>query len=821
MIVRSFRLAVCAAVLSLASSAVPCLSAAAEPVPSFTVEAQPLGAALLKLGQMAGRNILFDPEQVKGLTSQRVSGLPFEEALKQLLSGTGLRFAIGANGQVTVARDHGRASLDSRAVDIGSVGVSDSAGGGDTPFTNDDTRPAKKGTVAAIAPFQGSLNEIQPKTVMKESYLRDVISPFSDYLSIIQNSPSASDSTPNGIGTGSKNGTLRGFQDGEYNVTFDGIPYASPVNFGHQTNSFFPAPVLGTIAVDRGPGLASNVGNATFGGTVSLYSRDLKPEFGAQGLGVFGSANSYQASALLDTGVLKDVGGMMGSFNVSRSYTDGLLQYAHFMQDNYAVKSQLPVGDNIVFTGFAELNHKFLYNYSQQTAAMAAMFGHDYGELNNDPTSQSYYGYNWDKANTDFEYIRMQADFGRIRVDNRLYTYSFDDDTKGSLDTSGNTPNSRYLASGVPGTYRHQFFRETGDVLKVEADLVEAGLLASTARVGLWYDHGSSSVKTQDINLVTGAPSTFIPYQKVAGDSITTTGWDSPSDSVEPYFEIEWRPTSELSVIPGVKYVDYSRSLAGRTGLSGSGPTLENDSESNTTVLGSVAANYKILPTLAAYAQWGQGFQASPESTLAVSAPQLTSLNPEKSNNYQTGAVWQDDHLTADADVYFIAFNNKIAQIAVPLGTYYSNLGGVYYKGLEGQATYLFGDTGLAVNFNGSINFAQQAGTHLTIAEAPKQTAGGGILYDKDGFYGSLMLKYVGPRFATLYSATNPNTNLPAYYYSNLTVGYRYRTNVRISLTVNNLTDRLTATDGSGAAVNPTYYYMPARNFMGQILIRY
>jgi len=75
-----------------ADSLVPQQMAQATAV-NFDIQAQPLNSALTLFGRQAGFQISFDPDLVKGLSSQKVSGaqLP-DQALAHLLAGTGLGY---------------------------------------------------------------------------------------------------------------------------------------------------------------------------------------------------------------------------------------------------------------------------------------------------------------------------------------------------------------------------------------------------------------------------------------------------------------------------------------------------------------------------------------------------------------------------------------------------------------------------------------------------------------------------------------------------------------------------------------------------------
>jgi iron complex outermembrane receptor protein len=72
--------------------------------------------------------------------------------------------------------------------------------------------------------------------------------------------------------------SMRGFQDGQYNVTYDGIPFGDANGETHHTTSYFPAKVLGGEVIDRGPGTAADIGENTFGGTIGLLSKDPRPD---------------------------------------------------------------------------------------------------------------------------------------------------------------------------------------------------------------------------------------------------------------------------------------------------------------------------------------------------------------------------------------------------------------------------------------------------------------------------------------------------------------------------------------------------------------
>lgn len=51
--------------------------------------------------------------------------------------------------------------------------------------------------------------------------------------------------------------SIRGFQDGYFNVTFDGIRWGDSNDFTHHSTSYFMPQNTGSVVVDRGPGTAA------------------------------------------------------------------------------------------------------------------------------------------------------------------------------------------------------------------------------------------------------------------------------------------------------------------------------------------------------------------------------------------------------------------------------------------------------------------------------------------------------------------------------------------------------------------------------------
>ena len=114
------------------------------------------------------------------------------------------------------------------------------------------------------------LDAIQPTSILSQDYIAKNLPLSGNYDEAIGISPSVFDTGAQWAGSGpeSQNISIRGFQDGQFNATFDGIPWNDANDFTHHSTSYFMKPMISEkSAVDRGPGTAATIGNATFGGT--------------------------------------------------------------------------------------------------------------------------------------------------------------------------------------------------------------------------------------------------------------------------------------------------------------------------------------------------------------------------------------------------------------------------------------------------------------------------------------------------------------------------------------------------------------------------
>jgi iron complex outermembrane recepter protein len=210
---------------------------------------------------------------------------------------------------------------------------------------------------------------------------------------------------------------------------------------------------------------------------------------------------------------------------------------------------------------------------------------------------------------------------------------------------------------------------------------------------------------------------------------------------------------------------------------------------------------------------------------LYVNSPGLSTVAPERSTNYQAGAVYHGSHLSIDADAYLIKFKNKFNSFvsAVPgEGTVFINLGAVTYKGVEGQVTYAL-PYGIAVFANASRNYAKtdNAGSpHTQVANAPFMTAAAGLLYKQGPIRASLIDKYTGAQYAV--EGEVPAYRIPGYNTASLSVSYDLGI-ARVGISVDDLFDSTKVTNINQGKTAPfdQYVYQPGRAVTGDITVKF
>jgi len=680
------------------------------------------------------------------------------------------------------------------------------------------------------APTQADLTITQPQSVIGLDWISNHVAPTADYATIAAIAPGVTNVSTAGPGLGeSKQMTLRGFNDNQYNVTYDGIPFGDTNDFSHHTSSYFPAKMIGQVLVDRGPGSASTIGEATFGGTVALSSKDPLDTFSFIPTQSFGSYGTSLTHLEVNTGRMDDLGG--GKLIASAQYisTDTAKTDGDTSRKTGYIKYVQPIGTGTEITFLSNYNYIRFNNpnLSSLTLQQIAQLGRNFG-LNNDPTSTNCACYNFQTKQTDLEYLGVHSALSETwSLDNKVYTYAYDN-------TSHESPyvGTKASPTNMGGYIKINNYRAWGDTFAlVHAD--DYGQF----RTGGWYEYTNnqrSSVavdygRDQAIDVKAGLPlqGSFNakgvysgPYKYTMKDQLHTG---------QLYAEYEWHPINDLSITPGVKYLDISRDIEAPINQTTKTPLRYNQTWDKT--LGYLTANYLLRDDWSIYATAAQGFLTPNLNEFYVPDPSLNKAHPEQTMNYQFGSVYKTDRFNADADVYFINFKNYAFSTTIPGTTdaVYYVAKGAYIKGIEAEMTYYVG-AGTSVFANGSLQDATFKGSRLDIPNVPDRTAAIGALYENDGFFASLFDKYAGSQKA-YNSSFNPDQaasvtstiSTGGFWQAAMSVGYGQNLSgsviksYKVRLQVDNLFDAHNLVINSVSGSTGSYYVLPGRSWFASV----
>ena len=258
------------------------------------------------------------------------------------------------------------------------------------------------------APAKASPDTKQPETIIEQSYIQNFVSPTADYVTILSIVPSLTGTDPNGPGLseGNVKNTLRGLPDGQYGMSYDGIPFGDTNGPSHHSLSYFPGSTIGSINVERGPGNAGNLGPSTYGGSINMFSEKLTDNQNGRLQASYGSYATGLLNANFQTGTVNFAGlNHRVLVNLNDLFTDGALSFQDVQQYNGLIKTETDLAPNWTLTLFANYSelHEHLNDNNGLTPAQIARYGKDYALQNNDLALPNYTEYNITRKRTDMD----------------------------------------------------------------------------------------------------------------------------------------------------------------------------------------------------------------------------------------------------------------------------------------------------------------------------------------------------------------------------------------------------------------------------------
>ena len=682
------------------------------------------------------------------------------------------------------------------------------------------------GQLEGMLPSQPRADQGSPQSVVGEQTLHEIASPVGDLGTVANFTPSFVSTAPNGPGfDAAKNMSLRGFTDGQFNITMDGIPFEDPDTFQHHSTSYFPTAMLQQVVIDRSPGGAPDLGYASFGGSVNLFSEAIPDEARVRAYTSYGSFNTALGGATVNTAAPHESGqtGVLATLQYAQS--DGALSESAGYKDDIFLKSVTLLG-NVKLTAAYTYDRYRFYNPGSITTTQLAQIGSSYG-FNNDPASPDYYRYSSTERSADFGYVKAEGSFSdHWRFEDKVYTFSYQNTGDGLTgDQTSSAIGKGYTGiapTDIGGRLTVEDYRTVGNDVRVAY-----ANAYGTFMFGTWVEHSWQNESRIAQDFTTGV---LYNANKSAHNPIYFD-FGAHLDTIQPYAEYAWQATDALNVRFGVRYRDVTRDL--------DAPVIQNfkpgpnGTVSRTVVatLPSVDATYRLGNNTNLLAQISRGSLVPSQAFFYTSSPAAgNQANAETATAYQLGIMHETSRYGVSFYAYDINFDNYVSTVVENGNTFYVNSGGVRYRGLETEDHIVIGG-GLSAVGNASLlraTFLQSDMTSAlqhagdTIPYAPKYTALAGLVYRQGPWSASLLAKFIGTEYQGKNgSADGATYRVNAYSYTNATATRNFMglpgiENLRLTFGVNNLFNSHAITDNAGpSAVGPTLVnVLPRLNYM-------
>ena len=630
---------------------------------------------------------------------------------------------------------------------------------------------------AIAAPSQSSLTARSAQSLISPEYIRNYTSPVSDYSQVLQMAPGTFSTSTNGPGLGDTKTFFRGFKDGQYTMSYDGIPFNDTNDPTHHSWVFFPAQTIGSTVFDRSPGSGATVGPSTYGGSVTLLSRSLGSRPVMNGTVSYGSFNTRLLDADFNSGRFGNQGKSRFLLDVHDMRSDGYQTYNYQHRQAFSAKYQYSASSNTSITAFSSvmLLHSNTPNQKGSTRAQIAQFGDNY-LMSGDPNSPLYYKFNFYRIPTDFEYIGVRTAFGNgWSIDNKSYTMRY---------YNKQNFNGLTSISATSATDKLNSYRKVGNLLPIQ-QVSNRGIF----RTGLWSEYAWTDRFQTPADPRTWVDAALPNFHEKFG---TTT--------LQPYAEYELRVTPVFSVTPGFKFAYYKQNFTqfadnGKTVGNLNGAPFVKHAQTYTSALPSIDARYLVRSNWSVYGQYGRGQTIPPTSVFDVKNAQVgTPPKPILTDTVQFGSVWKSRRATLDVDAYHIDFQADYSSTLDPVSgdTEYFLNGRLVTQGVEAESTILVGG-GIAVYMNATKGTSRYVDTRLWSQNAPSDTETLGLTYNLASWNVGYFAKRVGGMFndnGDVHQAVGIDPFSIANVFVNYTLGGLSKLSpTRIRFAVNNLTD--------------------------------
>ncbi|SRR5579871_326259 len=687
------------------------------------------------------------------------------------------------------------------------------------------TVEAVESVAAEMAPMQSSLETHSARSEISQAFVENFTSPIGDYSEVLLMAPGTFSVNPNGVGLGQAKDFFRGFPDGDYTMTWDGIPFEDTNSPTHHTWVFFPGVWIGGTEFDRSPGTASSIGPTNFGGTINLLSREVPNSMGIQASISYGSFNTKLLDLGIDTGLFGPNKKSSLLIDVHGLKSDGYQTYNYQKRDGGNLKYQYRVSDKTTVTFYTNFLDLWTNtpNFNGPTRAQVNQFGVNFLLSGNPATSDgSYWPLDYYHVQTNFSYFGYRSDLGHgWSIDNKLYGYHYWN--KQNYNNSLTT----YLptTSSDPGVDKLNGYTKFGDTLSLNY-----ANRFGTFHTGMWYEWAYT-----DRYQVPSSPS-----QNYLDAILPNFHEHFITTSVQPYVEYEWRATSRLSVTAGIRWSYYIMNLTqyqdnGKTvgclggtlvkpaGIAGPIPIAQQAIEfcnggapwtkhegRYTAMDPSLDLRYRLAHGWSAYAQYARGSIIPPSSVFDVSNGLVKTLpSPSMTNTFQAGTVFKKNRVTLDVDAYYVRFQNAYTSYTDSSGEpVYTLPGDSRTRGIEAESN-IYAGHGFSVYLNASAGKAFYVNNGFWVANTPSNIETVGVLYQHKQWDFGVFNKRVGPMWNDN-GTFNQSVPIDPFELTNVYANYTIKQDswlrgTKLRLSVNNIQNSHAITGITAATVSQVY----------------
>ena len=685
------------------------------------------------------------------------------------------------------------------------------------------------------ATVKSLLDAASARTEISSVYIREFTSPMTDFSDITQAAPGTMSFSVNGIGNGQAKTWFRGFKDGMYTMTWDGVPFQDSNDPTHHSWAYVPAPAISYIDFDRSPGTASDVGPANFGGSIHMFSPKLSNAMQMRGEASFGSFNSKQFLGQFNSGLFAANKANFW-FEGHHQSSDGYQTYNYQQRTAATAKLTYRLTDA---TNFSLVGTSILVdaNTPNNDATRRQLFHHgdnylmENTQYNADGTlNAQWYKYYTYHVPTNFEVATIDSDLGHgWTVNSKTYTYSYSNhqhyqSKQDSDQITTDLPSDVTDGQGLK-TITEKLSSNSGiNKLNQYNRIGEIATFASASRYGVLRFGTWAEWTTTHRYQVGSDPRTWVDSTALADLKFHERFW---TDSLQPYLEYQYVGIPKLTITAGIKSAYYRMKLQqyadGKTvgNLGGNAFVFHTATYNNW--LPSIQANYRLRSNWSAYGQYGRGSVIPPSSVFDATGAQVGTLpKPTIADTVQGGSVFRINRISLDADVYHVHFQNTYSSYydSTAQMTYYYATAPSNTIGFEGEGNVAVTHA-LSLVLNGTVGQAkyEAANAYTTatgsafaatpsywVSNAAHDTESLGATYQAKELNFGFFNKRIGTRYdaAGNYSATvsgvktsfgsGQNMTYDPFWMSNLFVNYTVRRNSlfdgsKIKFSVNNIFD--------------------------------